>query len=133
MTFNIEVLSKRSFVLGEGPHWHKDKLYLVDIIEGSVGFLDSSGAFHLLYKEKDSIISAVFPVEDDDETIVFSTGLGVYSLNITTGVKKLIASIDDTGAKLNDAKCDSRHRMWIGTMGPEASPGVLKPEQGLIK
>ena len=130
MTFNIEVFSKRSFVLGEGPHWYKDKLYFVDIMEGSVGFLDSCGAFHFLYKEKDDNISSVFQDDDDDKSIVFTTNLGIHSLNTTTGIKKLIATNDDNRTKLNDAKCDSRNRLWIGSVGP--SPGNSKSEQGFI-
>lgn len=131
MTFNVEPFSKQSFELGEGPHWYNDKLYFVDILDGTAGTLDSNGVYHLLHKEKDNIVSAVFPVEGDDQSIAFSTKLGVYSLNLTTGNKKLIDSLEGDGFRFNDAKCDSKHRLWIGTMGLETSPGVLQPEKGL--
>lgn len=132
MTFNIEPFSNQAFQLGEGPHWHNEKLYFVDILGGLAATIDVNGKYELLHREND-YITAVLPVEGDDQRLVLSTKSDLYLLNVKTGHKVLVDAIKTEAARFNDGKCDSKHKLWIGTMGLESEPGKLAPERGLIK
>lgn len=137
MTFTVEAFSDGPFELGEGPHWHSQlkKLYFVDITGGFAATLDASKKVQILHKEEGHFVSAVLPVEGQDNQIVVSVDTSVYLVDVKTGEKKLLDKLSDTLAKLvrfNDAKCDPSGRLWIGTMGLEKAPGVLTPDQGAL-
>src|SRR6218665_465229 len=132
--YNIEVISKQAFALGEGPHWcsRTSKLYFVDILGNLAGRLDlETHDFETLFKAQDSV-SSVFPIENDPNTVILSTNKELFRIDILSGQATRIDGITKEGVRFNDAKCDSKGRLWIGTMGLETSPGVVEPDAGSL-
>lgn len=132
-TFHVEPFSTKHYELGEGPHWHpkSKKLFFVDIPEGLVLTLDNEKKEEILLKEQEPV-SAVLPVDGEPNKMVVSVGTAVYSVDSTTGKKVLLDKLLRDDIRFNDAKCDPRGRLWIGTMGLEVSPAVVKAEQGQL-
>ena len=135
MTFKIETFSEVSYALGEGPHWHPDLklLYFVDIVNGLAATIDQNKKVQVLLKV-DDFLTAILPVDSANNQvpdIVVSIGTELYLVNVKSGTKTLLDSLNKKDVRFNDAKCDPRGRLWIGTMGLETAPGVLAPEKGL--
>lgn len=133
MTYTVEPFSEVAFALGEGPHWHPqlNRLFFVDITEGIAATIDANKKVQVLLKE-DGALSAVLPVDGAPNQIVVSIDTSLYLVDVTTGEKTLLDQLDVPGVRFNDAKCDPRGRLWIGTMGLETSPAVLTPELGSL-
>lgn len=135
MTFTVEAFSEGPFELGEGPHWHPQlkKLFFVDITAGFAATIDAAKKVQVLHQEDAGhTVSAVLPVEGQDSQIVVGVDTSVYLVDVATGEKKLLDKLATGGVRFNDAKCDPKGRLWIGTMGLETAPGVLTPEQGAL-
>lgn len=134
MSFKVEPFSKQSFQLGEGPHWHPkyNKLYFVDIPGSLVGTLDVNGKLEVLYEdEQKRAVTAVLPVAGSETQVVVTIDTSVYL--IENGKATLIDQIDTKGVRFNDAKCDPRGRLFLGTMSLESTPGtILKHEAGTL-
>ena len=128
--YTVEVVSTHVCQLGEGPHWESESqtLYYVDFLNGDVCQWDpktqESKVVHI-----GDIVSFVVPVKGEKNEFLISEVNKLYKLNLETQRKQLLAEIEQ-GCKFNDAKCDASGRLWIGTFGPESSPGVVTPGRG---
>ena len=133
--YTVEVVSNHCCLLGEGPHWDQKSqtLYYVDLMNGDVCQLDpktqDSKVVHI-----GGIVSAVVPVDGTQNEFIISQDNKIFRLDIDSQEKQQLVEIDENlpGNRFNDAKCDSSGRLWIGTMGPETSPGVFATGRGLI-
>ena len=131
--YTVEVVSNHCCQLGEGPHWDSQSqtLYYVDLMNGDVCQLDprtqDSKVVHI-----GNIVSFVVPVKDNKNEFIISDENKLFRLNLETQRKQLLVEIDQNlpGNRFNDAKCDPSGRLWVGTMGPETSPGVFTPGRG---
>jgi sugar lactone lactonase YvrE len=108
--------------LAEGPMWSaaESRLYWIDTFEPSLNRFDPEtrkNETRLL----DRMVTAIVPTRTG--TLVGVTPEGVAEVDFATGrVSALVdpeADIPDN--RFNDAKCDSRGRLWSGTMRLDAS------------
>jgi len=130
--FKVEPISK-NFKLGEGPHWCEkaSKLYFVDIFDNLVGRLDTkTGDIETLFKAE-TAVSAVLPVEGSSNQILICTPKDVLLVNTDTKETKRIDGISGKDS-LNDAKVDSKGRLWVGSMGAEITPGGERGDEGKL-
>ena len=133
--YTVEAISKHCCQLGEGPHWDPESqtLYYVDLMAGDVCQLDpktkESKVVHI-----GNIVSAVIPIKGEKNQFIISEDNKLFKLDLSSKQKQLLVEIDQNlaGNRFNDAKCDPSGRLWIGTMGPENTPGVFTPGRGKI-
>jgi sugar lactone lactonase YvrE len=113
-------------VLGEGSRWdaRRDELLRVDILRGRVhrdrvaadGDLVPVHAYEL-----SGTVGAVAPIEGDDGWLL-AAGRGFVHLR-PDGSRRTIAEVTPAGARMNDAACDPRGRLWAGTLADDLRPG----------
>lgn len=111
------VLPQR-FKLAEGPHWdaREQTLHWVDISAFQAWRLDGRGVHSWQFHEP---VSAFIPAERGDAVLTMASG--VYRLDLNSpshqpDLQLLVAADPVPGNRANDARCDDRGRLWLGTM-----------------
>ena len=111
-------VSAHRFMLGEGPFWDADTqtLYWVDIAARLACrlFEDQFQQWHL-----PEPVSAFIPTVRGDALVTLASG--VYRLDLdspgyTPTLTLLCAADPIPGNRANEARCDARGRLWLGTM-----------------
>eukprot|EP00794_Sanderia_malayensis_P017423 gene17423-19167_t len=131
----IEVLVAKRHHCAEGPHWdHENKrLLFIDIFGKTCTTVDLDSKKANEISGMTETVSAVVPRAGYKNQVVICHGNKLEFLDLESGKLELIAQVDkNADNRLNDAKCDPEGRLWAGTMGPEASPGKVTPEQGSV-
>jgi len=116
-----EVVSPAPCALGEGPYWdpQENLLRYVDIVGGDVYSLNP------MFKESRKIhvgdySSFVIPRSANNNELIVGANLNIVKLNWKMGTTEIIAKLDQEWQKqetrMNDAKCDAKGRLWMGTM-----------------
>lgn len=149
MNFEIETVPDSANGMSEGPHWDNatQSLYYVDINSGTI--LRYSNIENKVYRAKvegEQFASFIIPVEGSCNE--FAVGCGrkvkIVEWDGTSKTARVIKTLfqvemDDcryTGNRFNDAKCDSRGRLFAGTMRYAIDPfkyrygALYKYEQG---
>lgn len=100
-------------VLAEGPVWHDERLWWVDIESREIHALDPAiGA-----DRKWTLPRRVgFIVPRRSGGFVVGTECGIFSWNDGTLAPLANPEHDKPGNRFNDAKCDPQGRLWAGTM-----------------
>jgi sugar lactone lactonase YvrE len=123
-TLNIEALTSGGDTLGEGPHWDVEtgRLLRVDI---------KSMVMHSTDPATGTDESTTF---EDEVAFVIPRAGGGLVLGAPGGVRLVDAdgtvrdvaeiSSDFEHHRTNDAKCDSRGRLWFGTWSPAGESGI---------
>ena len=111
--------------LGEGPNWDpvQNVLRFVDITRRVIYRHDpSTGTTTSI--EVPQEVGAVVPRRAGG--LVAAVHDGIATVDEGTGAFSLLATVegDNPGNRMNDAKCDSRGRLWAGTMSPDAAPNA---------
>ncbi|RXG70942.1 Regucalcin [Armadillidium vulgare] len=128
----INAISKDGYTLGEGPHWNEEDqtLLSVDILHGNIHryFLQTQRMqnAHIDDGGTDTTVSFIIPVEGAKDTFVIGlrTSVALIKWCPTEPDNQIIKPIpllalDSTQAqrvKFNDAKCDNKGRLYVGTM-----------------
>lgn len=109
--------------VGEGPVFDErtGRLVWVDITEGEI-FENDLETGEQSRTKVDTLVGAVAPRESQDGFAVAVTeGFGL----VTGGVLEIVdAALPEVFRRMNDAKVDSRGRMWAGSTHMEFVPGV---------
>jgi len=112
-------------ILAEGPMWHtKRKTHFWVDIDG-YGFYEcaSPGDEPIFYETPDKV-SLIIEYRNDTVLVGIRGGLIKYDLN--TKQSDWILDLDKQieNNRCNDGACDSRGRLWIGTMDMKYKPGA---------
>jgi xylono-1,5-lactonase len=101
--------------LGEGPVWHQEKLWFVDIKGPSVHCFDPSTGAKQSWAAP-SPIGFVLPTVDGDFVAGLKTGL--HRFEPKDGSFTLMAKVEsaDLDNRLNDGAVDSTGHLWFGSM-----------------
>lgn len=104
--------------LGEGPFWDgpSQALYWVDII-GQQALRLKAGRLHMWQLPEP--VSAFIPCASGDALVTLSSG--VYRLDLDSAqndprLTLLCVADPQPGNRANEARCDARGRLWLGTM-----------------
>jgi len=112
--------------LGEGPvyDYRSQTLYWVDITQGLLYQKDVNGDSLSIHKF-DQPIGFAIPTQLSSK-IVIGLRDGVFFYNLDDELKTVISEVEIENLKnrLNDGKCDSEGRLWMGTMGLKAEKNV---------
>src|SRR5260221_9157274 len=116
---------KSQCMLGEGPMWHtKRKTYFWVDIDG-YGFYEYAltGGAAKFFKTPDKV--SILIEHNDDELLLGLKG-GLAKFDLVTNQLHWLMDIDReiVNNRCNDGACDSKGRLWIGTMDMEFEPGA---------
>ncbi|XP_042905098.2 regucalcin [Parasteatoda tepidariorum] len=126
---SVTKVSDRLSDLGEGPHWdvNSQRLYHVDAFVGEVCRLDPvTGITESV--DLDGIVTFVIPFRSDPSNLLITLTQEVRKLNFGTGESEVLTQLshDNPKYRFNDGKCDTKGRLWTGTLIPgEADQGHL--------
>jgi len=123
--------------LGEGPLWHENKLYWVDILRGEIHRYDPLDGRDDKMKVGEPV-GAVAPRATGGLIIAMRAGFSEVDEFGALPALLIGVEADDVSKRMNDGKCDSRGRFWASTMGIDARPGAgslycLSPDLSLDK
>lgn len=117
--YEISPLTSTRFGLGEGPFFDpkSSKLYIVDCFVGNFVSIDTRTKEEELINFSPHTVTFIIPTRSDDDEFVVSKNNHVCTLKWSTKELTSLMSVEDgEGTRFNDAKCDSRGRLWAGTM-----------------
>lgn len=128
MSYTVEPLPDSFSGLGEGPHWDVEtqSLYMVNLTAGIIMRYDYKQ--NKMYKcqiENEQWASFIIPIEGSPDQFAVGTERRVSivrwdGVSETCKVEKTILTIEQSekygSNRLNDAKCDPRGRLFLGTM-----------------
>jgi sugar lactone lactonase YvrE len=112
--------------LGEGPLWDEETgtLFWVDIFNHRVNRFDPVSGRHREYEVGDVVGAMAF---GPSHSLIVALRHDLALLDLLTGELEHLAEVETErqGCRLNDGKCDSRGRFWIGSMSGEEGEGAL--------
>jgi sugar lactone lactonase YvrE len=132
----VELLVDAKAEIGEGPSWDEREsvLHWVDIPNGQVHTYDSKSRVDRVVSVR-GYASSVVPYAGDGDRVVVTQQHRISLLDLTTGELSKIADVegDLRGNRFNDGKCDTRGRLWAGTMNikQDAPTGALYRFEGV--
>ncbi|MBS1597876.1 MAG: SMP-30/gluconolactonase/LRE family protein [Bacteroidetes bacterium] len=111
--------------LAEGPMWHKQrKTYLWVDIDG-YGFYEcaSPGVKPVFFNTPDKVSLIV---EYDYDIVLLAIKGGLIKYDLRSGKYDWLVDLDKQiiNNRCNDGACDSKGRLWIGTMDMKFKPGA---------
>ena len=109
-------------ILGEGPHWDYESgvLHWVDIMSPSLFTSDSSVTTRKSISLPDM---TGFAIPKESGGFIFGSESGVYGLESDGSIIQLCDPESHLpNNRFNDAKCDSRGRLWLGSMSISSVP-----------
>lgn len=123
-TWSSTLVSPAQLTLGEGALWHPEwkKFLFVDINEHLVGTFDpDNGSVETVRLAE--MVSLVLPASDGRLLVAMQNRLSLldWDSKICTDITAI--EPEDNQTRCNDGACDSRGRLWIGTMQLDALPG----------
>uniref|UniRef100_U5EWT8 Regucalcin n=1 Tax=Corethrella appendiculata TaxID=1370023 RepID=U5EWT8_9DIPT len=138
-TYKVQAISDLLTKLGEGPHWHKNNLYFIDILAKTIHRYD--------YGEKKvytanihgiSYVGFVTPVQGtDDEFVIGADQKFIHikwdGISNEVNVVKILAELNSENEienRFNDGKADPKGRLYAGTMRQEKYGNAFDVEQG---
>lgn len=130
--FEIQPLTSTRFGLGEGPFWDpkSSKLYIVDAFVGDFVQIDTNTKEEKKLNFSPDVVTFIIPNATDDDLFVVSRNNHVCSLKWSSKELTNLMSVEDgEGTRFNDAKCDSKGRLWAGTM---SSSEWIPPGKGSL-
>ena len=109
--------------LGEGPFWHDDHLWWVDIPRGHLHSADKTGRI----RTTDSVgqkLGASAPIGNDRFILALEKDLAIFDRKSSS--LRTVATHDTSyaGARFNDGKCDPAGRFLAGTLSDSESEPV---------
>jgi sugar lactone lactonase YvrE len=111
---------RESAELGEGPIWHGDALFWVDILRGRVLRSTSDGTEEV--RVFGQPVSAVFPLLNSGYALLVNTHIEfVDSSFITVGHLKVLAETGDL--RLSDGAVGAGGELWFGSIRHDLEPG----------
>lgn len=118
---NAHCILPAGSVLAEGPVWHHDRLWWVDIERGEIHAFDPSTAADQVWKFPHKIGFIIPSVRGD---FIIGSDQGLFRFSPETEPLTPIAHPEKgiPGNRFNDAKCDPDGRLWAGTMAMDETP-----------
>jgi sugar lactone lactonase YvrE len=108
-------------VLGEGPLWHRNQLWWVDIERCEIHAFDPAQTADRVWTLPDRVS---FIVPQTAGGFLIGLGAKVTEWDPENGIGRTVANPEGDFAsnRFNDAKCDPLGRLWAGTMSLNEQP-----------
>ncbi|MBW4082973.1 SMP-30/gluconolactonase/LRE family protein [Paenibacillus sp. S150] len=124
MIIQAELVVDAQALLGEGAHWDPEagRLYWVNIEGKQLRIFDPGTRSEKIYAFE-QMISAAVPAAGGGWVVALQDGIYIFQEDRPLKLLALVET-DISGNRLNDAKCDSRGRLWFGSMSMEDKRGA---------
>ena len=123
MTVCVELIYDGKAELGEGPVWHDNALWWVNILSGELNRLDITSGMNSS-RALGGLLGVAVPTPGRNWIVACDRAL--YLVDWATGEIEDVATVegDKTGNRFNDGKCDPAGRFWVGTMSLSCEPSA---------
>ncbi len=121
MAPKIEIVASTRAILGESPFWDSDRncLWWVDIDGGRLHRLDDDDHDSVVFETTEPLGSAIIK---KDGTFILALGKGLVELDSSGNTSEL--ALSPSGDRFNDAKCDPKGRLYVGSLTYDRTPGA---------
>jgi sugar lactone lactonase YvrE len=106
-------LTRTKSARGEGPFWHENEFFGIDIIGRKLNKI-TNGGNETSICDTPSMVGCAVVGDDNYFYLALEDGLYRYINNAYQRVSNM--EILDSSLRFNDGKCDARGRLWVGTM-----------------
>lgn len=118
--------------LAEGPVWHANALWWVDIVAGTLNRLDPASGF-TLSRATGGFLGAAVPSADGRWMLVRQHECTLFDWETGRFTPFVAPQGLSPRHRFNDAKCDPAGRLWAGTLSLDQMPGeaslfMIEPE-----
>ncbi len=124
-TSDVECVFKSHALVGEGPVWNNKRkvLHWVDVIGPHIHTFSPKESTLASFKLP-HIVSAILPTAND--RLIAVTEKGIALLNENSGELDFMSNPESAlpSNRFNDAKTDTRGRIWAGSMNRKANEGT---------
>jgi sugar lactone lactonase YvrE len=118
----LEIAVDIKATLGEGPCWHQDRLYWIDIIEGKVHIHDPIKKSNQVF-DVGEMIGTIAPRASGGMMISLANAFAFFDEKTGQIDKFCPIEHDQPENRFNDGKCSPEGRFWCGSMEhAEATP-----------
>lgn len=119
---SVELVIDARAQVAEGPVWHGDVLWWVDILGGAVHRYDPGNGCDRAFAIGQAV-GALVPRRRDGFMLALRDGFATW--DGPGALAMLVAPVerDDVGNRMNDGKCDRQGRFWASTMAFDAAEG----------
>lgn len=130
MSISVDLVWQRESELGEGPIWHEDQLWWVDINGGDLLSYNPQTAQRRTWKPGGKL-GTVVPRAGGGLLIAGETGF--FFFDPATGRRQDIDSppADMMNGRFNDGKCDPAGRLYAGTINMEGAAAFFRLDPDL--
>lgn len=110
-----EPIGKYIATWGEGPIWHQDRLFYVDIEAHKVIRLDPKSGEETVWDVGQRVGTVV---GRESGGLIFAGEKGIFALNTEDGRSEFLLDPEKhlPDNRFNDGKCDPAGRFWVGSM-----------------
>lgn len=115
----MNVLVQGGYALAEGARWVDGRLVYVDILDGSLYELGSSGPNRLVHL--DIPLGTAAPVAGGGWIVAAGPGIALLSPD---GALTWLDHLEPSTSRMNDGVCDPQGRFWAGSMAYDETPGA---------
>ena len=117
------VLPTRTSMWGEGPIWHEDRFFYVDIEGKAIVSYDPSRLKERVWT-LDQRVGFVVPCQSG--RLLYGGDRGLFFMDPTTGLSTPIVDPepDRTANRFNDGKCSPDGRLYAGTIATDKKEGA---------
>lgn len=121
--YSVVPVVRSQALLGEGPVWHQDRLYWVDIAGKAVHIYDPESE-HDEVIQLDQEVGAVAPRQVGGLVAALENGFALLDLDTQEITMIVDPEEGDPRTQFNDGKCDPAGNFWAGTMGRKDEKGL---------
>ncbi|WP_227937797.1 SMP-30/gluconolactonase/LRE family protein [Alkalihalobacillus deserti] len=116
----VRVVGKELTIFGEGPFWDQDNqcLFRVDVAKKKIIATDLTTEEEKFYHFPEPVTSMV-KYSKDELIVVMKDGLYLFNMDEETLQPFIKPNGLNEKLLLNDAKCDSRGRLWVGSVNDD--------------
>lgn len=113
-------------VLGETPLWCEQtrSLLWLDIEQARLQRFQPESGRHDVFQFDERYVGSVALLRRPGR-VLLGIDLGLYTFDLGTGERTLLCQVEDAALdnRLNDGRCDSHGRFWVGTMDNQLHRG----------
>jgi sugar lactone lactonase YvrE len=124
LTTGVRCVVPGTDVLGETPLWceQTQSVLWLDIEEARLQRFHPASGRHDVFQFDERYVGSMALLRKPGR-VLLGVDLALHTFDLGTGERRLLCEVEPAGQdnRLNDGRCDSRGRLWVGTMDNQLS------------